>query len=187
MRKALAVVLFFSLGTHLSAQVVSEHSAIQGDKNTIGISLRRFINVLFMESSNTPEILYTRRLSENTRIRIGFEFFSSTGDKDLNEYTGSLGWVRSFKQSGKWFFYFGGDATFTFANIRNTTENRYVSSVLPFVGIRYQFSKQFSLATEPGFFFQYGITEDPNAFVPEPDVFRAGLSNVGHIRVDFHF
>ena len=58
-----------------------------------------------------------------------------------------------------------------------------------FFGIQYKLSKNFSIATEPGFFLKYNIRRDRRSFDPnaQSDTWESRLAKIGVVQVNFHF
>ncbi len=156
-------------------------------KNTLGLSARKFVNVLFKESDQGSDFIYIRGIGNGYALRAGALLSFSSGENDYNEFGVSLGAHKLFKQQDRWSFYYGADAMFEVNYQTQGTREQYVASLLPFLGVRFALGKHVSLSTEPGLFVNYQHTRDSESFLSFKDVIRGGLFNLGYLRLDIHF
>lgn len=188
-QQSLRYIILFLLafcGLNLLSQEANFSYQYTG-KYSVGISARRFVNVLVKESTNSPEILFTKALPKAKFLRAGFTVQLSSGDKDYNSLNAGIGLHKVFHNSDKWRFYYGGDLIYQMNYQTNTSASNHNGSALPFFGISYKISKYLELSTEPGIFFTYRHRLDPEAFAKLKDSMLIGMANVGHIRLDFRF
>jgi hypothetical protein len=176
-------IAFFSNYTHAVAQFEPDSLT----KNSVGISLRQFVNVVFKSPTSSTDILYSRKLNNSNSLRAGFTIQTSTDDADLNLYGIGIGGIRVFKNDAKWKFYYGIDLFYKYSYQKNQPTTYHEYSSTPFIGISYTITKRITFATEPGLFFEYLTHHDPSAFAKVPNVFRIGMANIGHVRLDFNF
>lgn len=183
--KLFIIISLFFFSTSAFGLVAIKSDSIP--KNSVGISLRRFVNVVFKSPTSTPEILYIRRLSQQLSLRAGFTLETSSDNADLNLFGLGIGGTRTFSEDSKWRFYYGADLYYSYSYQKNLPTEYYEFAATPFLGIAFSITKRITLATEPGIYMQYLTQQDPTAFVKVPDLFKTGMANIGHIRLDFNF
>lgn len=175
--------LFFSTSVFGFSTITSDSIP----KNSVGISLRRFVNVVFKAPTSSPEILYTRRINEKISLRAGFTIETSSDNADFNLFGLGVGSTRTFTTDNKWRFYYGVDIFYSYSYQKNLPTEYYEYAATPFLGVAFSITKRITLATEPGVYVQYLTQNDPTAFVKVPNLFKTGMANIGHIRLDFNF
>jgi len=175
--------VLFIFGVPAQAQ---DSESDQAKQHTVGISARRFMNVLFKEADYAPELLYLHQRGKVV-YRLGVNLSTSTSENAFNTYLLSIGVQKTFKKSGKWEFYFGSDVFYQYEPVTGKELAYHSAGLLPFFGVKYALSSHFSLSTEPGFYGVYRSKYEPDAFIESPDVLGFGMMNIGYLRLNFSF
>lgn len=158
-------------------------------KHQIGIGISKFINSAFASDKNAYDINYRYHYSEKMSLRAAGIYNSDDSDGGFVEMGLKLGIDRRLKKYDDWSFYYGIDAMTTYSNYNNVNKDQYMIGVLPFLGIQYNLSKNFSFSIEPGIYVRHNIVIDNSTFDTDNRTSwtESGLGKLGYINVNFHF
>ena len=94
-----------------------------------------------------------------------------------------------FKDYKKWQFYYGIDILGRYLYYKDRQQHFTNIALNPFFGVLFRLSKNFSVATEPGFFVKYSIRRDRRSFDPDAQTewFESRLAKIGFVQLNFHF
>lgn len=171
------------------AQQQSNVVFFEPQKHQLGIGISKFVNAAFPSDSNAFLLEYRYLKSPKIAYRIAADYRVDTGTDDFYEVATKIGIDTSFKNIGKWHFYYGADFWGRYLHYGNRNQHFINLAVNPFLGILYQFSRHFSVSTEPGFFIKYNFSKDNRTFNPENqrNWFESRLAKIGYVQLNFHF
>lgn len=130
--------------------------------------------------------MYLHR-KKNGSYRVGINILKSSADNSYNLFFLSLGYQKPLRTIEKWDFYYGTDIMYQYEPITGNNTAFHSAGLLPFFGISFALSKQFTISTEPGIFGVFLRKIEPDSFVPSKDIIDIGMLNVGYIRLNFSF
>jgi hypothetical protein len=156
-------------------------------KNEVGLDFSYFIPLL-KTSDQAYLISYKRRLTPKGALRTGLsaDIFSK---EENGRFVGCrLGYERGVA-ADSWTLLYGADASYQFtqSNRGGYITQRY--GVEPLLGVRYNFSKHFSLSTEAKLCFSYFAYHDLTTFAAKSfsDELRVYIGSVGMVVISYHF
>lgn len=192
--KKILFILFITINSIAFAQegnaiFTTTDSLSSSPQHQIGIGISRFINAAFPNDSNTFLLEYRYLKNATWAYRIGGDYSANNHTDSLYEIALKVGIDGVYKNYQQWSFYYGIDIWGRHLYYKD--RQQYFTSIAlnPFFGIQYKLSKNFSLSTEPGFFFKYNIRRDYRSFDPKAqmDTWESRFAKVGIVQVNFHF
>ena len=158
-------------------------------KHQIGIGLSKFVNAAFPSDSNAFLLEYRYQKTPTVAYRIGGDYRAESSKDSSYEIALKIGIDRLLKNYNKWQFYYGIDLWGRYLHYGERKQHYTNIAINRFLGILFRFSKNFSVATEPGFFVKYNIRRDRRSFDPEAQAewFESRLAKIGFIQLNFHF
>lgn len=156
-------------------------------RNDLGID---FANVMTFLKRNTQSYLinYRYRFSDNMALRFGLNLDVSN-QKDKGRYTDAMVGVERRKCKESWSFYYGLDFSYSYwkSNAQVSNISRY--GISPLIGVRYYFSRNFSLSTEAKLNYFYDFYSKPDSFDPnyQRETYQLNIGSVGMVIFAYHF
>ena len=158
-------------------------------KHQIGIGLSKFVNAAFPSDSNAFLLEYRYLKTPSFAYRIGGDYRAETAKDSSYELALKIGVDKLFKDYKKWQFYYGIDVWGRYLYYKDRQQHFTNFALNPFFGVLFRLSKNFSVATEPGFFVKYSIRRDRRSFDPDAKTewFESRLAKIGFVQLNFHF
>ncbi|WP_315050809.1 hypothetical protein [Capnocytophaga leadbetteri] len=193
MKKIVFILLIITNGIALAQEgnaiFTPADSLTTAPKQQIGIGLSRFVNAAFPSDSNTFLLEYRYLKSPIWAYRVGGDYSVHNQTDSLYEVALKVGVDHLYKNYQRWHFYYGVDVWARHLYYKDRQQYFTSIAVNPFFGIQYKLSKNFSIATEPGFFLKYNIRRDRRSFDPnaQSDTWESRFAKIGVVQVNFHF
>ncbi len=156
-------------------------------RNDLGID---FANVMtFLKRNNQSYLInYRYRFIDNMALRFGLNLDVSN-KKDKGHYTDAMVGVEHRKNKEHWSFYYGLDLSYSYwsSNVQTSNISRY--GISPLIGVRYYFSRNFSLSTEAKLNYFYDLYSKPGSFDPnyQRESYQLNIGSVGMVIFSYHF
>lgn len=156
-------------------------------KNEIGIDIANVLT--FLERDEQSYLInYKRHFRNNTALRLGFNFDVSTDNSKGKYFDGKLGY-EAYLVKNKWQLIGGFDGSFSYK--KGNFQSNYINIIglSPLVGVRYNFSKHFSIATECKLNILYYMYRNPESFDANANrnEFDINIGSVGMLIISYHF
>lgn len=184
----LVLFLLFSLEgfSQDTKEILSNENNI---KHQIGIGINKFVNSAFASDKNAYSINYRYKYNTKTSLRSGVIYEKDDSESGFVDMGLKLGLDRTFRKYDKWTFYYGLDIISNYSNYKNIDKDIYVIGGLPFIGIQYNLSKNFSFCVEPSFYVRHNIVIDNSTFSNDNRTSwtESGLGKLGYVNLNFHF
>ncbi len=179
---------FFSISLFFSVISVRGQDTIAPLlRHRIGINVSKII-LLSKSSSGQYDLQYQFSINRKSNIRLGGSYDQVSGDEGKLDFSFRIGYSRFFKQSNKWFFYWGTDGLYKYVLLNNDKRNKKTMGIAPFLGVMFKISPNVSFATEPSFEFIRIRDEDPESFTNKVNTWEEyHLGNIGQVLINFHF
>jgi hypothetical protein len=194
MRISILFILFITKSIALAQQgnaffAATDSLSADSYKHQIGIGLSKFVNAAFPTDSNAFLLEYRYLKTPSLAYRIATDYRTESSKDSYYEFALKVGVDKKLKNYNKWQFYYGIDLWGRYLYYGNRKQHYTNVALNPFLGILFHFSKNFSVATEPGFFIKYNIRRDRKSFDPEAQAqwFESRLAKIGVIQLNFHF
>jgi hypothetical protein len=194
MRISILFILFITKSIALAQQsnaffAATDSLSTNSYKHQIGIGLSKFVNAAFPTDSNAFLLEYRYLKTPSLAYRIATDYRTESSKDSYYEFALKVGVDKKLKNYNKWQFYYGIDLWGRYLYYGNRKQHYTNVALNPFLGILFHFSKNFSVATEPGFFIKYNIRRDRKSFDPEAQAqwFESRLAKIGVIQLNFHF
>ena len=194
MRISILFILFITKSIALAQQsnaffAATDSLSANSYKHQIGIGLSKFVNAAFPTDSNAFLLEYRYLKTPSLAYRIATDYRTESSKDSYYEFALKVGVDKKLKNYNKWQFYYGIDLWGRYLYYGNRKQHYTNVALNPFLGILFHFSKNFSVATEPGFFIKYNIRRDRKSFDPEAQAqwFESRLAKIGVIQLNFHF
>ena len=156
-------------------------------RNDLGID---FANVMTFLKRNTQSYLinYRYRFSDNAAFRFGLNLDVSN-KKDKGHYTDAMVGIECRKGKESWSFYYGLDLSYSYWSSNTQTSNISRYGISPLIGVRYYFSRHFSLSTEAKLNYFYDYYSKPGSFDPnfQRESYQLNIGSVGMVIFAYHF
>ncbi|MDR3366528.1 MAG: hypothetical protein LBO71_06145 [Prevotellaceae bacterium] len=156
-------------------------------KNEIGVDFSNFISVL--HTSDQSHLLnYKRHFTGSGAFRAGFSADIFSKEENGRFVSLRLGYERK-RAIASWALFYGADASYRFTQSNRGGYLTHCYGMEPLLGVRYNFSKHFSISTEAKLNFHYFTYYDLQTFAAKSfsDEFRIYIGSVGMIIVSYHF
>lgn len=158
-------------------------------KHQIGIGISKFVNSAFTSDKNAYSINYRYALTEKIHVRAGALYEKDDSEGGFTDFGIKLGADKIIKNYTKWHFYYGIDVMTNYNNYKNINKNQYMLGIMPFLGIQFNLSQNFSFTVEPGFYVRHNIVVDHATFSNDNrnSWTESGLGKLGYVNLNFHF
>lgn len=179
-------IIFWVCTLNLHAQNNNNPETSTDYKNEIGIEVSYFIPIL--KHSNQSYLLnYKRFDNHNGAWRAGLSLDIFSKKENGRFIDAKFGYERGLPKN-KWRLFYGVDLTYSFtqSNRGGFLTNRY--GFEPLLGVRYNFTKHFSISTEMKLNVHYYTYYDKASFAPNPksDEFRYFIGSIGTLIISYH-
>lgn len=188
---------FFAILTFISSIALCQESnaifvpsdSLNSIKYQIGIGLSKFVNGAFPSDSNAFLLEFRYRKTPVWSYRFGGDYRAENAKDSNYEIALKVGGDKCFRHYKQWVFYYGLDVWGRYLYYKDRRQHHTNFALNPFFGILFHLSKNFSIATEPGFFLKYNIRRDYRSFDREAQAqwFESRLAKIGFIQLNFHF
>lgn len=134
-------------------------------------------------------VYHKYRLNRKLRLRNSLSF-SISDVKEKGIYLDySAGIDKILLKAEKFTVYFGPDFSVRYSETNFQPNVNYRLGLNPFLGFRYNFSRYFSLSTEPHLNIFYYMNRNPDSFDPAAnnETYEVGFGTIGLILIGFHF
>lgn len=158
-------------------------------KHQVGIGLNNFIKSAFTADKNAYNIEYRYSLLPKLSLRSGFSYDANSGEDGFKQGGFKIGIDKNFKRYKSLSVYYGIDVMYKYTNFSSLSKNQHDFGAALIFGMQYNFSKHFSLSTEPILYFRRSIVID-NATFSKDNITKwneYGLGKIGYIQLNFHF
>jgi hypothetical protein len=156
-------------------------------KHQFGINMGEFVP-LFKTQTGNFDLNYYYHLNEKHHLRSGFSYKNVIDETGEVDFSARLGFGKRIRQFEKLQLYAASDVSWLYS--KNYIDERYFYKVglSLMMGIRYHFSKNISVSSEPGFFWYSGYSKRPNSFGSPSSTWQEhSIDNIGQLLISFHF
>lgn len=175
------VTILFSFS--VSAQVDSALT-----RYSFGFDGSKVFNQLFRANAFSSTLFIEFRLNSTHSIRIAGDLDNVSGSDGKKDHQIKLGYKYTLKENDKWHFYTGIDAMYEYEFNRNSKVELFREGGLLYIGATTFFGEHFSLTTEPSFYIVYKQSHDKDSFDKSwKKNHQLGLTNIGLVRISYHF
>jgi hypothetical protein len=156
-------------------------------KNEIGIDIANIIT--FLKKNNQSYLInYKYYFTNKSAFRGGLNLDWSTLNS-LGKYVNTRIGYEYIKQKDNWGLYYGADFSYMYSknNLQSIKTNKI--GIEPLIGVKYFFSKHFSISTEAKINFYNYFFRDPYSFDPSSNQndYRIVIGSVGMLLLNYHF
>ena len=185
------LIFILILLNNVCYSLVENTSIVTGSKikHQVSIGISKFINSVFASDKNAYDLNYRYTLNEKIHLRAAALYNKDDSDGGFIESGFKFGIDKKLKIYEKWSFYYGIDLIGTYFNQKNINKDQYMIGALPFLGIQYNISKNFSFSIEPALYVRHYIVIDKATFSKDNKTTwtESGLGKLGYITANFHF
>lgn len=187
--KIILAAVFINLNIAAISQITSifKKDTVRIYKNEIGIDVANILT--FLEKNPQSYLVnYKHYFKNSNAFRSGLNFDISSINENGYFIDTRVGYEFG-RQYERWRLFYGSDMSFFYSKSNLQPNSTYRTGIEPLLGVKYYFSKHFSISTEAKMNFYYYVYRNSGSYDPEANTeeFRISLGSVGMVLVNYHF
>lgn len=187
--KIIIAAIFVNLNIAAICQITSifHNDTVRIYKNEIGIDVANILTFL----ENNPQsylVNYKHYFKNNNAFRSGLNLDLSSINENGYFIDTRIGYEFG-RQYERWRLFYGSDISFFYAKSNLQPNSIYRAGLEPLLGVKFYFSKHFSISTEAKLNINYFVYRNSSSFDPEANTeqCRISIGSVGMVLVNYHF